>query len=86
MLPLLPTVTDFSDRAEIRTMRESIGLFANEFEPRDDVIREDRTVQGLDGDPDVPVRIYRPDFDEFRSSAVQCWRSTVEGSCSGRSR
>ena len=61
MLPLLPTVMDLSDASEIRTMRESIGLFANEFEPRDDVIREDRTVQGLDGDPDVPVRIYRPD-------------------------
>ena len=60
VLPLLPTVTDFSDPAEIRAMRESIGLFAGETEPRDDVVREDRTVPGLDGDPDVPIRIYRP--------------------------
>ena len=60
MLPLLPTVTDFSDPAEIRAMRESIGWFATKTEPRDDVVREDRTVQGLDGDPDVPIPVYRP--------------------------
>lgn len=40
------------------------GLFAAQVEaaggPDPDVTREDRTVPGLNGDPDVPVRIYRP--------------------------
>ena len=60
ILPLLPTLTGFSDLDEIREMRDQIGLFVTESEPRDDVIREDCTVLGFDGDPDVPIRIYRP--------------------------
>ena len=61
MLPLLPTLSGFSDLEEIRAMRDSMGLFFTEVEPRDDVIREDRAVPGLAGDPDVPIRIYRPE-------------------------
>lgn len=61
ILPLLPTLSGFSDLEEIHAMRDSMGLFFTEVEPRDDVIREDRAVPGLDGDPDVPVRIYRPE-------------------------
>ncbi len=61
MVPLFPTVRDFSDPDEIRAMRESVGLFADAVEPRGDVVREDRAVPGFDGDPDVPVRVYRPE-------------------------
>ena len=61
ILPLLPTLTGFSDPEEIRAMRDMVGLFATDVELRDDVIREDRTVSGFEGDPDVPIRIYRPD-------------------------
>ena len=60
ILPLLPTVTDFSDPdalAEMRSARQT--PFAGEVPARDDVRTEDRTVPGHPGDPDVPIRIYR---------------------------
>lgn len=60
VLPLLPSLAGFSDLDEIQELREQMGMFAPEVEPRDDVIREDSTVAGFDGDPDVPIRIYRP--------------------------
>ena len=31
-----------------------------EGQDRDDVLKEDRTVPGREGDPHVPIRIYRP--------------------------
>ncbi len=59
ILPLLPTVTDFSDVEKVRAMREANGdLFARP-QDRVDVIMEDRTIPGRTGDPDVPIRIYR---------------------------
>jgi acetyl esterase/lipase len=61
ILPLLPTVTDFSDAAAIREMRKT--QFQDLLPPppvREDVETEDREVRGPDGAPDVPIRIYRP--------------------------
>ncbi len=59
ILPLLPSVTNLSDVEKIREMRDAGGLFVT-AEDRDDVTVDDRTVPGRRGDPDVPIRIYRP--------------------------
>ncbi len=62
MIPLLPTVTDFSTLEKVQEMRvawESDAL--GELPPgRDDVSMEDRKVPGPEGAPGVAVRIYRP--------------------------
>ncbi len=61
ILPLLPTVTDFSNPDALAEMREARGgPFAGEVPDRDDVVTDDRQVPGRSGDPDVPIRIYRP--------------------------
>ena len=60
VLPLLPALAGFAGLDEIQELREQMGMFGPEVEPRDDVVREDRTVAGFEGDPDVPIRIYRP--------------------------
>jgi acetyl esterase/lipase len=61
MLPLLPTVTDFSDPQEIAAMREMrVDLFGDPPPDRDDVTKRDRSVPGREGDPEVPIRIYTP--------------------------
>ncbi len=61
LLPLLPTVSDFSTAEKIQEMRS--GRFAALFAPppdRTDVVKEDRRVPGPAGAPEVPIRIYRP--------------------------
>ncbi len=58
ILPLLPTLT-FSDVEKLREMREAPGDLGT-AQDRNDVTKEDRTVPGRQGDPDVPIRIYRP--------------------------
>jgi acetyl esterase/lipase len=37
-----------------------IAEMTKDLPPNDRVVCEDRTAPGLDGDPDVPVRVYRP--------------------------
>ena len=70
VLPLLPTVTDFSDPEAIPALREArMELFGAPRE-REDVAREDRRVPGPPGAPDVPVRVYRP--REAAPGALPC--------------
>ena len=56
----LPTVTNFGAAEDMPAAREAMSALYQVGEPRDDVAREDRSVPGRDGDPDVGVRIYRP--------------------------
>ncbi len=58
ILPLLPTLT-FCDVEKLRELRESPGDLGT-AQDRNDVTKEDRTVPGRQGDPDVPIRIYCP--------------------------
>jgi acetyl esterase/lipase len=60
LLPLLPTRMDFSTLEAVQAIRGDSTLFGPAPPDRDDVAKEDRTVPGRAGDPDVPVRIYRP--------------------------
>ena len=60
LLPLLPTLSDLSTLDKIREIREMrMGMFG-EPEDRDDIVKEDRSVPGPEGAPDVDIRIYRP--------------------------
>lgn len=59
ILPLLPSLLGLDNLENILKIRESSDLFGA-AEARDDVTQEDRTVPGRAGDPDVPIRIYRP--------------------------
>jgi acetyl esterase len=59
LLAMLPTVSDLGDLAKIREFRENMqALFTSS--DRADVTKEDRSVPGPEGAPDVAVRIYRP--------------------------
>lgn len=60
ILPLLPTVMDFSTVAKVQESREGALSFAAPPADRDDVAMEDRKVPGPEGAPEVPIRIYRP--------------------------
>jgi len=60
LLPLLPTHMDFSTLEGVQTLREERALRWPTPPDRDDVVKEDRAVPGRAGDPDVPIRIYRP--------------------------
>ena len=61
LIPQLPTVNDFSTPEKIQEMRQFRGLMSAEPPPdRDDIEKSDRTVPGREGDPEVPIRIYRP--------------------------
>lgn len=61
MLPLLPTEMDLSSADLIQQIRgDREALFAVAPVDRTDVTKEDRSVPGSDGAPDVPIRIYRP--------------------------
>lgn len=60
ILPMLPTVADFSTAEKVAEMRAGrADLFAPPPD-RDDVTKEDREVPGRGDDPAVPIRIYRP--------------------------
>ncbi|MCH2185137.1 alpha/beta hydrolase, partial [Myxococcota bacterium] len=62
ILPFLPTVSDFSSLDKILEIREMrAGGFGGQPPPppHPDVLREDRSVPGPAGAPDVPIRIYR---------------------------
>jgi|AMFO01.1.fsa_nt_gi Esterase/lipase len=60
ILPLLPTEMDFSSTEKVEETRNSRALFVEPPPDRKDVLKEDRDVPGRAGDPDVPIRIYRP--------------------------
>ena len=56
----LPTVQDFSTAEKIQAMREMRDEAMQPTAPRSDVSHEDRAIAGLDGAPEIPIRIYRP--------------------------
>ncbi len=61
ILPVLPTVTDFSTLEMIQEMRGARAeLFGSPTPDRDDVEKQDRSIAGPDGAPPVPIRVYRP--------------------------
>ena len=61
VIPMLPVHFDFSTPAKIQEVREARGeLFERAPANREDVTKQDRTVPGREGDPEVPIRIYRP--------------------------
>jgi len=61
LLPLLPTVTDFSKTEEIQAIRKQrMEMFGPLPPDREGVDKQDRRVPGRDGDPAVQVRIYTP--------------------------
>ena len=60
LIPTLPTVQDFSTAEKIQTIREFRMTAFPQPPDRSDVLMEDRLVPGLEGAPQVPVRVYRP--------------------------
>ena len=61
ILPLLPTVMDFSSVEKVQAMRAGrMEMFTAQPPDRDDVAKQDRLVPGPAGAPEVPIRIYRP--------------------------
>jgi acetyl esterase len=65
-LPFLPTaMADLSDPVAIAESRKGPGIKAllGDVPDRDDVRKEDLTVPGHEGDPEVPVRVYAPTAD-----------------------
>jgi acetyl esterase/lipase len=61
MVPLLPTVIDWSDIGVARANMEKMILDAAPGDPPADAVRfEDNLIPGAAGDPDVRVRVYRP--------------------------
>jgi acetyl esterase len=61
VVPLLPTLADWSDLAAMRAqLAEMIAAMAPAEPPGLGIGYEDRSVAGPAGAPDVPVRIYRP--------------------------
>jgi acetyl esterase/lipase len=61
VVPLLPGVQDeLADPAQVAAARERLDQLIPAVPQREDVVREDRGVPGREGDPEVPVRLYRP--------------------------
>ena len=60
LLPMLPTLSDLSTLERIHEIRNMRAEMFGESEDRDDVLKEDRSIAGPEGAPDVPIRIYRP--------------------------
>ena len=56
----LPTEIDLSSAEKVQETRSNRAIFIEPPPDREDVVKEDRTVPGPDGAPDVPIRIYRP--------------------------
>lgn len=56
----LPRVADYSTAEKIQAVREEREGSAVVIPEIEEVTREDRAIPGLDGAPDVPIRIYRP--------------------------
>ena len=60
LLPLLPTVMDLSSAEAVEALRGDSTLAPPPPPDREDVAVQERTVPGRAGDPEVPIRIYRP--------------------------
>ncbi|MBW2295861.1 MAG: alpha/beta hydrolase fold domain-containing protein, partial [Deltaproteobacteria bacterium] len=61
LIPLLPTVADFSSVEKVQEARAMrYDMFLKPPPDRGDVSMEDRMVPGPEGAADVAVRIYRP--------------------------
>ncbi len=63
LLPMadsLPTVMELSNPAVIAAMRSGPAMTGAAIPDRGDVHKEDLLVPGRAGDPDVPLRVYRP--------------------------
>jgi acetyl esterase len=60
MVALLPTEIDFGPAENMPEARGAMAAFGIRVDPRADVVRQDRHIPGAPGDPEVPVRIYRP--------------------------
>lgn len=60
ILEMLPTAIDWPAPEDMPAHRAQMGSWRPPAEPRSDVRREDRTVPGPAGAPDVAVRIYTP--------------------------
>ncbi len=72
VLESLPTVSDFSTLEKIQEIRSLRAEAAGEIKNRDDVEKEDRTIPGPEGAPDVPIRIYRPAKAEGEAAPLAC--------------
>ena len=74
LIAVLPTqLADLSDPASIREMRAGgMAELIGERPDRDDVRKDDRTVPGRPGEPDVAVRVYTPatEADGLRGALV----------------
>ena len=77
MLPMLPTVGDYSSLAKVQALRANRAVLVPPPPDRTDVAKEDREVPGAAGPP-VPIRIYRPLRPRGRAAA--CSRSTAAAS------
>lgn len=60
LLPLLPTVQDFSSVERIQAIRSAPLVALAPPADRDDVIKQDRLVPATEKTPPVPVRVYQP--------------------------
>ena len=60
ILDVLPEDLDMSDPAALQAGRNAREIFFAQAEDRDDVVKEDRSIPGPAGAPDVALRIYRP--------------------------
>ena len=73
LLPLLPVLSDLSSLEAIQEARANRAIMLPPAPDREDVVKEDRRVPGREGDPEVPIRIYRPraDADGLRPCLVE---------------
>ena len=60
LIPLLPTVSDFSTPAKVREAREQGFAVQIASEPNPDVVKTDMSVPSAPDQPEVEVRVYRP--------------------------
>ena len=60
LIPLLPTVSDFSTTGDVQKAREMGFAVQIPTDPNPDVLVTDMTVPGQGNQPQVEVRVYRP--------------------------
>jgi hypothetical protein len=60
----IPTVQDYSTAEKIQAMREMRAEAFAPAPPRDDVSMEDHHVPGVDGGPEILVRLYPGVFSQ----------------------
>ena len=66
----LPTHSDFSTVEKIQKIRGIRAELAEGFKDRGDVEKQDLTIPGPEGAPDVQIRIYRPAEDDSVAEAA----------------